>query len=74
MEIHTTLPTQPSHHIDIDPHRHDHPPRSKRRIIGKYYLGKTVGKGSMGKVKIAIDSVNHKQVKKIKYFLYNNIR
>ncbi|KAI8380313.1 kinase-like domain-containing protein [Blakeslea trispora] len=35
---------------------------NKQRMVGKYYLCKTLGKGSMGKVKLAIDSETGEKV------------
>lgn len=63
MEVHPTQSTQPNYRDDFGQQRHAHSSRPKRKMLGKYYLCKTIGKGSMGKVKLAIDSLTHEQVK-----------
>ena len=35
---------------------------SSQKMLGKYYISKTIGKGSMGKVKLAINTFTHEKV------------
>lgn len=50
-----------SQHDQPPPHYHPHSTRS-RRMVGKYVLSKTLGRGSMGKVKLAINIETNEKV------------
>lgn len=58
MEIQNSHPPRMEVRHDHDQH---HSKRS-RKMIGKYYLTKTVGRGSTGKVKLAINTVTNEKV------------
>lgn len=45
----------------IDPPNYNHVLQSQR-MVGKYSLSKTLGKGSMGKVKLAINTETNEKV------------
>lgn len=65
-----SMPPQPFHAPDPDPpphrkHRESASTRSGRsnRILGDYTVGKTLGAGSMGKVKLAVHNVSAEKVR-----------
>ena len=45
--------------------RRTHKPRSSNRVLGDYTLGKTLGAGSMGKVKLAYHNITSEKVRNV---------
>jgi len=62
IQAHPQLNQQPLQNSSNNHHHHQHSHQSTdammrpRRVIGKFFLSKTLGKGSMGKVKLALNT------------------
>jgi hypothetical protein len=47
--------------------------KSKRQIVGQYMIGKTIGEGTFGKVKLAVHIPTGEKVMSLRYFIVHTI-